>query len=298
MVCSLYFVTTRNCNYQCGHCAVEAGPGKVGTTISQANFERVILHLPQHDILLELSGGEVFTVKDRFYGFLDYLRYANKKRQESGEGKIDIWVQTNGFWALDANHTAKILSELKFFHVDELDIASYDKFHQQEGAEFKRLEMLRDMARDSNIFNRVSLRGCQRPGYVNAEILPVGRAKHLELIPQELFVSFTTACYGSLDHQMLSLSEDGSVYNCSFLQMPLPGNLIEEPLEEIIRKAKQDPRLCLANEEEGITALAKLEKWKIEKLLRKHCDPITECLLCAGRDEQGYNCIKQALERD
>ena len=97
----VYFVTTLNCTHECSHCYLSAGPGKKDTTISQADFVKVIDNLPKKSVDLALSGGEVFSIKDSFYSFLDYITWDNKMRKKKKQGKISVDVQTNGFWAIN-----------------------------------------------------------------------------------------------------------------------------------------------------------------------------------------------------
>ena len=67
----IYFVITPNCNYRCKHCYIAAGPRRKDETISEKDFRQVIDHLPKVSLELGLSGGEVFTIKDTLYDYLD-----------------------------------------------------------------------------------------------------------------------------------------------------------------------------------------------------------------------------------
>lgn len=43
----LYSVLTKNCNLNCNHCHVSAGPGNKENTMSVKDFEKVINNLPR-----------------------------------------------------------------------------------------------------------------------------------------------------------------------------------------------------------------------------------------------------------
>ncbi|MEK6968966.1 MAG: radical SAM protein [Nanoarchaeota archaeon] len=264
----IYFVITKNCNYACRHCLHEAGPGLKDTTISETDFRTVIRHLPKTSLDLCLSGGEVFTIKNTLYSFLDYLGYDNERRKRNGQGLISAIIQTNGFWATNDDKAKSVLFDLASRGVDWLDIASYDKFHEEAGANLQKLERLVELARQGDFFRKVSLRGLSKI----KQAAPVGRAKQMELRMSRIHVNYNGNCQGALGSYDLTITPKGDVNMCCVLQAPLPGNVIKEPLVDIVRRARTIERAKILDQE-GIQKLALTDDWAerdVKEEIKKH----------------------------
>lgn len=269
----LYFVITRNCCYECRHCYIEAMPGLKDTTIEEKDFRKTIRHLPKVSLDLMLTGGEIFTIKDTLYSYLDYISYDNIKRKKRNQGPISIDLQTNGYWATSDERIENVLEELHDFGVTMLDITSYDRYHLEQGADLKNIRQLVELAGDSEFFDEVLLRGTSR-----SLLAHLGRAKKMNLRFSDMRTGSYTYCKHSLDDYRLSMSQDGNVYACCFQMFPLPGNVIQEPLVNIVRRARKDPILMSLNKK-SIKGFAREHGWSkkdIKALIRKN----GECGFC------------------
>jgi MoaA/NifB/PqqE/SkfB family radical SAM enzyme len=279
----IYFVITPNCNYRCKHCYLSAGPKRKSETISEKDFRQSIKHLPKTALDLGISGGEIFTIKDTLYQFLDYLNFENRRRKKKGQGKIETWLQTNGFWGSNDDRTNKILEELASFNVIDLNFAADDKYHRDQGANKKKIERVIELAEESGFFGEVSFTGTITRDY----ILPVGRAKEMNLRLSEIQTGRKFGCESkeSLDRYDLSVMYNGDVSMCCTLQLPVIGNIIEEPLVDIVRRAKKDPLFSLMNGE-GIEGLLKRDGMK-KKDIRSLVDKQGTCGACFNIYREG-----------
>lgn len=277
----IYFITTYNCNYACEHCSIEAGPGKKDTTISQNDFEKVIEHLPKTSMNLGLTGGEIFTIKDSLYGFLDYIQFENQRRKKRGQGKLEVDLQSNGFWAKNKERRERILSELENYGIGFMDIASDDKWHRREGGlKHAELKKIKKTIKEKNYSIKSVCRGA--PNNKN-HLAPVGRAKNLNINPLRMDFNWGGEqgiyCRNSLSkYKSLTLNPKGEVFMCCVQKFPLRGNVIEEPLTQIVKRVRKNPRFNAINKE-GIIGLATLDGWDeefAEELIIKH----GECGFC------------------
>ena len=260
----MYFVTTRNCNLRCGHCYMGGRPGLKDTTISDDDFKKAVNNLPKVPISLKLSGGEIFTVPDSLFSFLGHIQDVNKERKRSHKGRIETHVQTNAFWAMKKN-PVPVLEKLANLGVEGLDITSNDPFHQKQGIHPDKLYSLREKARE--YFPIVGVRG--GPPMENA--MPTGRPR-MNGVPMGYHSG--GMCEGVFDDLELTVDEKGDVYPCCFNFFKFPGNLIEEPLTKILKRAKKEKRLHELNWG-GPKALARLEGvpfGRVNKLVYDHGD--------------------------
>ncbi len=270
----IYFVITPNCNYSCKHCYITAGPKRKSETISEKDFRQSVRHLPKIALNFGMSGGEIFTIKDTLYSFLDYLNFENRRRERKGQGQIDIWLQTNGFWGTNEDRTNKILEELASFNVMDLNFAADDKYHRDQGANKKKIEKLINIAKESRLFDEISFIGTER----REHIVPMGRAKEMNLRLSEIRANPEFVCNEALDKYDLSIMYNGDVRICCMLQLPSMGNIIKEPLVDIVRRAKKDPLFSLMNRE-GIEGLLKRDGMK-KKDIRELVDKQGTCGAC------------------
>jgi len=269
----VYFVVTENCNLKCKHCYLSAGPEKKDTTISLSDFRKVIDHLPKFSLDLCLSGGEIFTIKNQLYEFLDYVRQNNQQRDNNRE--LRVILQTNGYWATSQKKIEKIFSELKEFNLSKLEIASNDIWHENQGLNIdKKSNILRSIWRDYFSKEILQIRGGSDKPF------PMGRAKRLVSLSD-----FFKRSYCGYDLLNLSISNSGicidtkgDVFTCCFKAFQLDGNLVNEPLEDIINRAQKTPRY-IGLHKHGIKGLALADGWnekKLEELISKK----GECGFC------------------
>jgi len=274
---NIYLVMTRNCNCECAHCYIEAGPEQEHTTLRGRNFERVIDHLPKIPLELTLSGGEVFTQKRDLYLGLEYICDENEERSMLDQGKIKVVVQTNGTWATSEERLKSILFDLVSLGVKGIGITSGDFFHVQQGVNTKMLEKLESIAEKSGLFSYVNLRGASKKW-----IVPLGRAKQDYRITEDTSSIFSfdnfKSCKGCLSEYNLSIHPNGNLYTmCN--QIQIPGNVIEEPLVEIVRKARTDLRLRELDKGGIRRFISRKDKAKEDKF-RSFVEDHTECVAC------------------
>lgn len=250
----LYFIITRQCSCRCRHCYLSAGPEHLDTTISKKDFKKIINNLPKVSLDLLLSGGEVFTIKDKLFDYLAYIKEENDERVLDKKGKIDVELQTNGFWAVNDDYIKSTLFDLASLGVKGLDITSKDKYHREQGIKTKNLNRLYDIISDSGLFESFTLRGVKR-----RNLMPLGRAEKMNL--KNNFLYYSWSCRDSLKNYHLTIREDGSVYTCCYCFFKLPGNLTKEPLTEMVRKAEKEERLKVLDDG-GIEELLVRDGWK------------------------------------
>jgi len=178
---SIYFVTTKNCNLGCDHCYLRAGPGQKNSTISSKDFEKVINNFPKKKSHVTIGGGEIFTLKNQPYEFLDILNNENRNRDK--ESKIISGVQSNGFWATDIEKTEKVLDSLLDYGVSYLDVASEDEYHFDKGLPPENIGNIEELAgehpeKEDRKLYKNSLEVVIRGNHGN--LMPLGNAKNLK----------------------------------------------------------------------------------------------------------------------
>lgn len=237
---------------------------------SRRNFERIIDHfpetmryrvpedasaageVPERTGRIILSGGEVLVPQTResvLYPAIE--RIVSRYRQTGG---VNVVVQTTGDLV-----TEKIVDELLARGVWMISISGMDDFH--EGMTRDRRELLTDKL--TGIFERAGMRRSglhaderkwkDEPGPVFSffgatedawigKIWPRGRAWQNDLSRATVADNFCNAWSGGLNFLNLgnagsevSVEPDGSVYPCC-MKTKLPiGNLVEEPLLDILQ---------------------------------------------------------------
>ena len=121
---SIYWVFTHRCNLRCAHCYNFSRPE--GPTISRAEADAVLDHLPEHANRYILSGGEPLVE-------LDLLLYLLRRgRARYPEARVSI--QTNG--DLLDDRTLELLLETGIHHIA---IASADQYHPRPDGKFEAL---------------------------------------------------------------------------------------------------------------------------------------------------------------
>jgi MoaA/NifB/PqqE/SkfB family radical SAM enzyme len=251
---------------------MSAGPGKKDTTVSAENFERMLGHLPIVKTRMTISGGEIFTVEDRLKEYLDLIDLENKKRDNNR--KIGITLQTNGFW-LKRKNAEEVLVNLKLRKIDQLDIASSDRYHNEQG-----LTLTPDLiSLAERYIPDVMFRGS------NYQIMPIGRAEH----KRREYLNYKLDCKKACEkfNWNLSIKNSGQVSPCCFSFFTYPGNIFEEPLLEIIKKGKKDPRLE-ALDKRGFRGIAKVDgfNWRKIKDLIWNFGKCGACAKLYGKKEE------------
>lgn len=266
----LYCVMTENCNLSCDHCYMSAGPKKRHTTVSSENFQKMLEHLPLTRTRIALTGGEIFTVEDSLRNYLELIEIENKKREN--KNRINIQVQTNGFW-LKRGNACDILQYLREKRVTDLDISSDDRYHEKQGL---RLDpKLVNLAR--SYIPEVSVRGV-------GNVLSIGRAYGAN----NTYSLDSWLCKNANRgrNSDVTVRNDGKVYPCCFPIFEYSGNIFEEPLINILDRAKEDPRLRVLNNYgfRGIALADGAKSIELEKLILKR----GTCGACA--ELYGKNC--------
>lgn len=267
----LYCVMTENCNLSCDHCYMSAGPKKKHTTVSSENFQKMLGHLPITRTHIALTGGEIFTVEDSLRDYLDLISIANEKREK--KQRINVEIQTNGFW-LKKRNARELLSYLSEKDVYELDISSADKYHQNQGLKIE--EKFIELAKE--YIPIVGSRGAE-----NA--LPIGRANGID----GTFSFYPLMCknVNKGKNSEVTIRNSGKVYPCCFPIFEYSGNVFEEPLLDILNRAKVDPRFIALNNHglRGIALEDGIKTKELEKL-------ILERGTCGACVELYGNCTK------
>ncbi len=246
----LYSILTKNCNYSCRHCHVSAGPGNEDSTMSVSNFRKVVNNLGGLVNGIKLSGGELFTVEDYLLGYLETIREKYDKE------KMEIGLQTNGFWA-NTERMKEILEKLRKYNINRVDIASKDKFHEEQGQPdiFKELRAGFMM---NGIFAMIE-------GAFD-EIMPIGRAA--EKSNYEFSYDCGQSCRAG---DGLTMNWNGELSLCCFGFFRLKGNLIEEPLLTIMERNKK--RKIIKKARKGIAEVARykgMHREEINRLMGKY----------------------------
>ena len=246
MSISVSLELTKNCNFRCRHCAINAGPG--GKIMSITNVKEVLNHLPGNLEYLLLSGGEIFTIKDRLWQTLEYIRDHRQRLFP----KVKISVNTNGFWIKDAPSDVETFRRLHEYGVNNIGFSGMDAFHKEQGLN---LEMVKRGALNARAILERDLGGNEtftfmfygcRPGIAN----PLGRAASL---PANLLRP-ESKCSLPLD-SAITVGSDGEAYLCCWQGSPSIGSVITTPLDELVNRASVDPVLG-ALMREGLLAAA------------------------------------------
>ncbi|MBC7093722.1 radical SAM protein [Candidatus Bipolaricaulota bacterium] len=102
VVTALGLNLTRQCNARCAHCACYCGPG-VRDWISLADAREYLGQLAGEPRVLALSGGEPG---------LDWDLTVAVAREATRHGIPEVWVFTNGFWAISLPAALEVVTRL------------------------------------------------------------------------------------------------------------------------------------------------------------------------------------------
>lgn len=193
-------------------------------------------HLPSKTLeRLTLSGGEVFTAREELEYALNYATCNRDRLFPLGR----LAVQTNGSWALDEEACYEMLKMLSEFGVDELDVASRDKYHREQGCNTRKIEQnLKKARKRFGLFDslfvvpRYEFYGC------NGTALPFGRG---EFLPQAELAK-SSSCPVSKNYIVsngfsLAVNPAGQAYICCWEGIPPIRSALETPIEELTKEA-------------------------------------------------------------
>ncbi|MQC82646.1 MAG: radical SAM protein [Chloroflexi bacterium] len=250
---SIYWVFTHNCNLRCAHCYNDSRPG--APTITQAEADAVLGHLPEVANRFILSGGEPLVELEL------PLHLVRSGRARYPHARVAL--QTNGD-VLDRS----TLDALTVAGVDSFSISSYDQFHPRPAGKF---EGLRSLFASAGVVERqVGDPAENRPGGdaesevsftvwgANPElwvggIWPRGRAMKYglaQLMPEHNFCDRWSGALGFLDdgsaQQEVSIQLT-SVYPCCPGTVEPLGDLAEESLTSILARHRGDPMWAALN---------------------------------------------------
>jgi MoaA/NifB/PqqE/SkfB family radical SAM enzyme len=250
---SVYFSITNKCNLGCRHCSYDCRPD--GKTMPEEDRDAVIDHLPRTLKSIIISGGEVFYDKPALLQTLGYM-------QSKGFPGLKVYVQTNGFWVKDEESVYKTMKELVDLGVSDINFASNDKFHEEQGIKpgklsgnpntplGKALRRINNQKTRSRIINPIfraitwadyDIDRVLRTDLIGAGevIIPAGRA---ESLPEELLTKYSKCQIKFKPHkEELMIDPKGDVYLCCAMMPFAIGNAIKSPLEEIVGNARENP---------------------------------------------------------
>ena len=278
---SLYWVFTHACNLRCAHCYNFSRPG--APTISRAQAEAVLGHLPEQTNRFILSGGEPLVEPE----LLCWLLEEGRARYPDAR----VSVQTNGD-LLDAAMLERLLAT----GLNHISVASYDQFHPRPDGKF---EGLRTMFEEFGVVERevgnpatseqqapvdYSIWGANPEFWVGG-IWPRGRAmKHglAQLLPEHNFCDRWSGALGFLDDgspmQEIAIQLTTAYPCCPGTVEPL-GDLAREPLAAMLERARRDPVWCALNEGDP-AAMGRADGIDREYALRRIEELGSVCLWC------------------
>jgi len=268
---SIYFQTTHDCNLSCEHCFQDAGPHRKDETISPSDFDKSIHNMPPSQISLDLTGGELFKNEKLLWEYLDIIKVHDKKRKNP----FEVNIQTNALWVREGKEKIKqIFEKLEYYKIKELDVTSNDEYHEKVGMKKEYIDALRLAQFEFEPDFSIDIRGAQGKN----KIFPTGRGKNI--VDKNTMDYGPYSCGGWLDRLHVSITPNGEVYYCCFNQFPLGGNIINEKLEKIVKRAKRNLDLHNLNKD-GIKGLA-LGRGENLKFVEKQIKEHGNCGYCAN----------------
>ncbi len=241
---SIYWVFTHNCNLKCAHCYNSSQPG--GRTITRAEADAVLAHLPEETNRFILSGGEPLAESEMAL----YLLTAGRERYPNAR----VTLQTNGD-LLDG----PLLDRLLATGIDAVAICSLDAFHPQPDGKFDDLRALMtsrgmveadvgdpSMAREANNAPQFSIWGASPELWVGG-LWPRGRAMKYglaQVVPDHNFCNRWSGALGFLDDgspmQEIAIQITTAYPCCPGTAEPL-GDVAEDSVETILDRNSDDP---------------------------------------------------------
>ena len=280
---SIYYVMTWLCHRTCVHCYEDRFHPYYGADLdrvvaeSVANTTTIIDHFPDRMTfedpeekpgMVILAGGEILLEAVR-----EAVLYAGIERLQTkyrNQGGVRIIVQTTGDLL-----TPKIARELRALGVARVSVSGIDGFHAgletieaQQALQRKCLKILEDAGQDSHFFGAT-------PDQWIGKLWPRGRAFSNGLSTATLADNFCNQWSGGLNFLEtrkkggeVSVDPQGNVYPCCIKTKAPLGNLLDQPLEQILASKRGNPVY------EAISAgrpeqMGLEHGWSVEKFLEK-----------------------------
>ncbi len=230
---SVYVLLTMECNLRCPHCYLEAGPERKESMPMELR-KKVIDEVAKNGVSkIEFSGGEPTVEMDKL---VDTIRYAKETYDRTGYPK-DVALQTNAYFLrnLEESEIEKKLEYLKSEGLTQVDIASFDRYH-----DFGIKKKIRVLAKIKTVADgvfgeeNVTYRGATEP------LVPIGRVKKSIALRPKWSVGPNSDFWtkDSNMYQSLTIDVNGDVHPC-FWQPKSMGKLPDEPLADILERARR-----------------------------------------------------------
>jgi hypothetical protein len=234
----LHLLLTYECNYECDHCFVWGGPSQQGTMTAET-----LLHiLEQAEQLgtiewIYFEGGEAFLYYPLLCSGIELARNRGFR----------VGVVTNAYWATDETEALKWLQPLAG-NVEDLSISD-DAYHGSRDG-LRQTRIARQAAEQLGI--PVNFISVSEPETADAHCvsgqLPAGesavlfRGRAAEVlasrVKQKPWSQFTECPWEDLRHpERVHVDAYGNLHVCQGISI---GNLLERPLDEIMRNYNPD----------------------------------------------------------
>lgn len=269
----LLSILTKDCNRKCKHCHVSAEPGNKKYTMSPKNFKEAIQNIDTLDLVtFKLSGGEIFTMPEKLYEYLEIIN-------ESGKEEM-ILINTNGLW-LYKKDAKEIAKKLKDYGITYIEISSRDSiFHLEQKCKipWKLVDEIIPQEIRHNIpgFDEEDFYGIP-----DLDVMPVGRGERFD----DGYYDCEGDCMYKLNNNDFTMDWNGNLALCCFGFFRM-GNLIEEPLSEIIKRNK-NKRLIEVYEYKEIEDIARfygVDNTITRRIIKEHGTGG----LCAYLNREGF----------
>lgn len=269
---SIYFVVTWLCHRTCRHCYDDRFRPYYGQerqdVVSQSvsNLPRIVENLPEHMRFVDrrdgitkrgriiLAGGEVLL--DPVREAVLYPALAQLHDKYDSAGGVDVIVQTTGDLVSE-----RIVDELLRRRVGVISVSGLDEFHDGFEPQSARERL---QAKLTGLFVKAGMsewtpgepadsRGSYHffgatPDSWIGRLWPRGRAFTNELSTATVEDNFCNAWSGGLkfldfeqEGSEVSIDPEGNVYPCCIKTRKALGNLLEEPLIQILRRLRGNP---------------------------------------------------------
>ncbi len=300
---SIYYVVTWLCHRTCVHCYEDRFRPYYGPDLdrvvsaSKANFARIIAHLPsrltyraadgaEHVSSIILAGGEVLLDPIRepvLYPALDLLR-----ERYRAQGGVKLIVQTTG--DLLRPH---IISELLDRGVWTISVSGIDAYHaglEQHAAQQALIDRLTGWFHDAGMEPQPQVAAEARnarpggryfqffgatPDLWIGRLWPRGRAWTNSLTTATLADNFCNRWSGGVNFlhageagSEVSIDPEGNVFPCCVKTRRPVGNLLEEPLDAILARARTQPIYQAINAGEP-QRMGLAHGWSVDTFLEK-----------------------------
>jgi len=278
------FSITRKCPLECRRCYFCGS--KDGESIDIEDAKRIMENFPNDLESIYITGGEPFSDIELLFRILEIIK-------ERGFSELTrIAVHTTGFWVKDKDYAKKICKRLIESGVNFFAMGTFDRWHYEAGLEKEKPELLLNILK--NDFSTIELDSGKSYGYedllrevfssklyvrpmASNAAVPVGRAmwvikeKEKTIYPEPSFM-----CRGFLDTEYgydYFINFNGELHFCSWYTAKPVGNIVKEPFDILVKRAKQDRLLCEMQTEGNMIDVAakhfKLSKERAVDMLKE-----------------------------